>query len=156
MDYLATIWAGLVGGVTMTVILSMGIAMMPNQMKMNILYLLGSMMVRQKAKAYIAGIMIHGAMSISFALAHAGVYRAFGLDSNLVAWGPLFGLVHYLVVGMALGMMPMMHPRIKAGEIQAPGVYGLSYPMATAAGFLMLHLLFGVLVGGLNGVFSGL
>jgi len=135
----------------MIVILYMGIVMMPNQMKMNILYLLGSMMVRHKASAYIAGIMVHGAMSISFALAHVGVYRAFGLDSNLVAWGLLFGLVHYLVIGMALGMMPMMHPRIKAGEIQAPGAYALSYPTATAAGFLMLHLLF----GGLYGFFSG-
>ena len=67
----------------------------------------------------------------------------------------LFGLVHYLLVGMALGMMPMMQPRIKTGEIQAPGPYALSYPMATAGGFLMLHLLFGVLVGGLYSVFSG-
>ena len=58
---------------------------MPNQMKMNILYLLGSMMLRQKAMAYVAGIMIHGAVSIAFVLAHVGVYRALGLASNLVA-----------------------------------------------------------------------
>lgn len=155
MDYPATIWAGLLGGGAMTVILYLGIAMIPNQMKMNLLYLLGSMMVRQKAMAYMAGIMLHGVMSISFALAHVGVYQAFDLDSNLVAWGLLFGLVHYLVVGMALGMMPMMHPRIQAGEMRAPGVYALSYPVVTAGGFLMLHLLFGLMVGGLYDVFGG-
>ena len=155
MDFPATIWAGLVGGGAMIVILYMGIAMVPSQMKMNILYLLGSMMVRQKTTAYMVGIMMHGLMSAGFALAHVGVYQAFSLDTNLVAWGLLFGLVHYMVVGMALGMMPMMHPRIQAGEIRPPGFYALSYPMATAGGFLMLHLLFGILVGGLYDVFGG-
>ncbi len=29
--------------------------------------------------------------------------------------GLLFGLVHWAVVGMALGMMPLMHPRICYG-----------------------------------------
>ncbi len=155
MDYPATIWAGLLGGGVMTVILYMGIGMMPSQMKMNLLYMLGSMMVKQKVMAYMAGAMIHAMMSIAFALAHVGVYEALGVDSNLLAWGLLFGLVHYLLVGMALGMMPMMHPRIRSGDIQAPGAYALSYPKATAAGFLMLHLLFGLLVGGFYDVFGG-
>ena len=156
MDYPATIWAGLLAGSTMTVILYMGIAMMPRQMKMNLLYLLGTMMFRQRVMAYMAGLLMHGIMSVSFALAHVGVYQAFDLDSNLVAWGLLFGFVHYLVVGMALGMMPMMHPRIQAGDLQAPGAYALAYPMLTTAGFLMLHLLFGGLVGGLYDVFGGI
>ncbi len=50
MDYLATIWAGLLGGGVMTIIL----------------YLLGSMMVKQKVMAYMAGAMIHAMMSIAF------------------------------------------------------------------------------------------
>ena len=124
-------------------------------MKLNLLYLLGTMMVQQRVMPCVAGMVMHGVMSISFALAHVGVYQALDLDSNLVAWGLLFGLVHYLVVGMALGMMPMMHPGIQAGRRRAPGVYALSYPMATAVGFLMLHLLFGVLVGGFYDLFGG-
>ena len=144
----------IVGGV-MTAFLYMGMAMMPSQMKMNLLYLLGSMMVKQKVLAYVAGAMMHAMMSIAFALAHVGVYEALNLDSNLLAWGLLFGLVHYMVVGMALGLMPMMHPRIQAGDIQAPGAYALSYPKATAVGFLMLHLLFGLLVGEFYDLFGG-
>ncbi len=155
MDFPATIWAGLVGGGVMVVILYMGIGMMPSQMKMNLLYLLGSMMVKQKVMAYMAGAMIHAMMSIAFALAHVGVFEALDVDSYLLAWGLLFGLVHYLVVGMALGMIPMMHPRIRSGDIQAPGAYALSYPKMTAAGFLMLHLLFGLLVGGFYDLFGG-
>ena len=71
------------------------------------------------------------------------------------AWGLLFGLAHWAVVGMALGMMPMMHPRIRDGEIVAPGFYTLRYPPMTAMGFLTLHLVFGVIVGALYGAWAG-
>ena len=155
MDYPAAIGAGLISGAVMAGMLYMGIAMMPAQMKMNLFYLLGSMMFRQRVMIYMAGAMAHGVLSIVFALIHVGIYEAVDLESNLVAWGLVFGFVHYMGTGMALGMMPMMHPRIRAGELQAPGAYALSYPKATAAGFLMLHLLFGVLVGALYDAFGG-
>ena len=155
MDFPAAIGAGLISGAVMAAVLYMGIAMMPAQMKMNLFYLLGSMMLRERVMIYMAGAMAHAAMSIVFALIHVGIYEAVDLESNLVAWGLLFGFVHYITSGMALGMMSMIHPRIRAGELQAPGAYALSYPKATAAGFLMLHLLFGVLVGGLYDAFGG-
>ena len=155
MDYPATIGAGLLGGVVMGAVLYMGIAIMPGQMKMNLFYLLGSMMFRDKAVIYIAGAMAHASMSVVFALIHIGIYDALDVDSNLAAWGLLFGFVHYLVVGMALGMLKMMHPRIRSGDVQAPGAYAMAYPAGTAVGFLMLHLLFGVLVGALYTAFGG-
>jgi len=155
MDYPAAIGAGLISGAVMAAVLYMGIAMMPAQMKMNLFYLLGSMMLRKRGLIYMSGAMTHGVLSIEFALIHVGIYEAVDLESNLIAWGLLFGLVHYIVSGMALGMMSMIHPRIRAGELQAPGAYALSYPKATAAGFLMLHLLFGALVGALYDVFGG-
>ena len=155
MDFGATISAGLIGGGAVAVMLYMGIAMIPAQMKMNLFYLLGSMMPRERGLIYMAGAMAHGVVSIVFALIHVGIYEAVGLESNLVAWGLLFGFGHYMVSGMALGMIPRMHPRIQAGELQAPGAYALSYPRATAAGFFMLHLLFGILVGALYDAFGG-
>ncbi len=155
MDFGATVGAGLLGGTVMAAILYMGIAMMPSQMKMNLFYLLGSMMLRQTVMIYAAGIMAHAVMSIVFALIHTGIFEAADLDSNLAAWGLLFGFAHYLVSGMALGMMPMVHPRIRDGELQAPGAFALSYPKGTAMGFLMLHLTYGVLVGVFYDVFGG-
>ena len=46
MDFPAMLGAGLLGGLVMTAILYMGMAMMPSHMKMNILHLLGTMMFR--------------------------------------------------------------------------------------------------------------
>ncbi len=62
-------------------------------------------------------------------------------------WGLLFGAVHWLISGMMLGMMPVMHPLVRAGSLENPGPFVLSMGATTAMGFLMLHLIFGVLVG---------
>ena len=157
----AAIGAGLISGAVMSVLLYMGIAMMPRQMKMNLFLMLGTMMVSNKPlasvagativsnkpMAYMAGAMMHGVMSIVFGLIHVGLYAAFGLESSLVVWGLLFGLGHWLISGIGLSMVPSMHPLMKRGQMEAPGAFALNYPPMTAMGFLMLHLVFGILVG---------
>ncbi len=147
--------AGLIGGAVMAAILYMGILMLPRQMKMNLFMMLGTMMLPAGALAFAMGAMVHAGMSVVFGLVHAGIYSAADIGSAQAAWGLLFGLVHWTVVGMALGMMPLMHPRIGSGEIDAPGFYALNFPPMTAMGFLMLHLVFGVLVGALYGAWAG-
>ena len=143
----AAVGAGLIGGAVMSMLLYMGIGMMPRQMKMNLFLMLGTMVFTNKGMAYVAGAMMHGVMSIAFGLVHVGLYTAFGLESALVVWGILFGLAHWLVTGMGLGMVPIMHPVIRRGEMQPPGAFAMNYPSMTAMGFLMLHILFGILVG---------
>ena len=149
------ILAGLVGGAVMAIMLYMGILMLPQQMKMNLFMMLGSMMLPVGAAAFVMGAMVHASMSIAFGLIHGAVFAVADIDSAEAAWGLLFGVVHWAVVGMALGMLPLMHPRIRDGEIDAPGFYALSYPPMTAMGFLMLHLVFGVIVGALYGAWAG-
>lgn len=164
------ILAGLIGGGLMSVILYMGIIMMPQQMKMNLFMMLGSMMLPVGAGAFAMGAMIHAGMSVVFGLVHGAVFAIADIDSAEAAWGLLFGLVHWAIVGMALGMLPLMHPRIRyegrrlipqaRGNpnseelLDPPGFYALGYPMMTAMGFLMLHLLFGVVVGALYGAWA--
>ncbi len=149
------ILAGLSGGAVMAVILYMGIAMMPQQMKMNLFMMLGSMVLPVGVGAFLMGAMLHAGMSVVFGLIHGGVFAALDIDSAWAAWGLLFGLAHWAVVGMVLGMMPMMHPRMRSGEIDEPGFYALRYPPMTAMGFLMLHLVFGAIVGALYGAWAG-
>ena len=120
----AAIGAGLIGGAVTSMLLYMGIGMM------------------------------HAVMSIAFGLVHVAFFVAFGLESSLVAWGILFGVVHWMISGMGLGMLPMMHPLIRAGEMDRPGAFALSYPSMTAMGFFMLHIVFGVLTGAFYTVFT--
>ena len=131
----------------MAMLLYAGLSMAPSQMKMNLFYLLGTMMLPAGAMVYIAGAMMHGMMSVAFGLVHTGLYQAFGLESGLWAWGLLFGLLHWIVVGVGMGMMSIVHPRIRSGEVGAPGIFVKNYPGMTVMGFLMLHLIYGLLVG---------
>ncbi len=149
------ILAGLVGGAVMAVILYMGIIMMPQQMKMNLFMMLGSMMLPVGVGAFVMGAMVHAGMSVVFGLIHGAVFAAADIESAWAAWGLLFGVAHWAVVGMALGMMPMVHPRMRSGEIDEPGFYAIRYPPMTAMGFLILHLVFGVIVGALYGAWAG-
>jgi len=173
MDFEAgpAVLAGLVGGAAMAVILYLGIAMLPRQMKMNVFMLLGSMVLPVGTAAFLMGAMVHIGMSAVFGLVHAAAFSILDIDSNQAAWGLLFGLAHWAVVGMALGMLPLVHPRIRyegrrpipaaarnphPGQLlDPPGFYALGYPPMTAMGFLMLHLLFGVIVGALYGAWAG-
>ena len=144
----AAIWAGLIGGAVMSMLLYMGIGVMPRQMKMNLFLMLGTMIFTNRGMAYVAGAMMHAVMSMAFGILHVALYSAFGLESALVTWGVLFGFAHWLVSGMGLGMVKTMHPVIRRGEMQAPGAFALNYPSMTAVGFFMLHILFGIFVGG--------
>ncbi len=149
MDYSfgAAIAAGVLATVVMTAMLYMGMAMMPRQMPMNILYMLGTMISRNTMMAYVAGTMMHAMMGIAFALVHTAAFKGLDLTSALVAWGVLFGFVHYLIVGMGFGMIGTMHPLMRTGQMQAPGIFVSNLPRMTVMGFLMVHLVYGLVVG---------
>lgn len=145
----AAIIAGVVATVVMTIVMYMGRAVMPQQMPMNILHMLGTMMTRSTGPAYIMGAMMHGVMGIVFALIHVAVFVAFGLEDGLIAWGILFGVVHWVIVGMGMGMMGTMHPVMRSGDMPAPGAFAKNLPMINVMGFLMVHVIYGLVVGGL-------
>jgi hypothetical protein len=149
MDYdiVAAVVAGLVATGVMTAMMYMGRAMMPAQMPMNILYMMGSMMSRSSGPLYLMGFMMHFGMGVIFAIVHTALYQAFGLESELLVWGLLFGAVHWVVASMGMGMMGSMHPRIRDGELAAPGAFLKNYPMMSVVGVFMLHLIFGLIVG---------
>jgi hypothetical protein len=139
--------AGLVGGGVMVLLLYAGRAMMPAQMRMDLLLLLGGMMGLRGPAGYASGLMMHGVSSAAFGVLHAAVFASADIDDAVLAWGIAFGAVHALATGMALGMMPAVHPEIRAGRLAAPGPFALSLGAPTALGFLVLHLVFGGLVG---------
>ena len=143
----AAVGSGLVATGVMTAMIYLGLGMFPKQMPMNLLYMIGTMMTRGTLSVYIAGGMLHPAMGVIFALGHTGLFQALDLESDLAAWGLLFGFAHYLGFGMVMGMMPSIHPLMRSGELAAPGFYGKNYPSMNAMGILVVHLVYGLLVG---------
>lgn len=83
----------------------MGRMMMPGQMKMDLLKMPGTMMMPVSGMTYGVGLVIHAMMSIIFASFHASFYLWLDIEGNLAVWGLLFGAVHWMMVGVAFGMM---------------------------------------------------
>lgn len=165
---------GLIGGAAMVAVLYSMNWMLPEQMKMNLLLILGAMVVPIGAMAYVVGLMIHAMMSIAFGLIHGGILEASGVDAvgAGIGLGVLLGFVHAVIVGMALGMMPLVHPRMRPLQgkllpamvgvspapeeevLDPPGFFGLNYPPLTVMGFFMLHIMYGLIVGASYGALA--
>ena len=138
--------SGLIGGGVMAVLLYGAMAMMPTIMRMNMMALLGGMLGLTGAAGFVVGLMIHAMMSVAFGFAHVGVFVALDADGISVAGGAALGLVHGLIAGTMLAGMPMVHPLIRSGRMEAPGPFGWSLGPMNAVGFIMLHIVFGIVV----------
>lgn len=173
MNVGVAILGGLIGGTAMVGVLYSAIWMLPRQMKMNFLLIVGTMLVPVGASAYAVGLMLHLMMSTAFGLIHGGLIEAIGVTSagEGAVYGALFGLGHAVIAGVALGMMPLLHPRMRPEQpklvpafgagaepeeelLDPPGFFGMNYPAMTVRGFFMLHVMFGAIVGLLYGAWA--
>ena len=135
----------IVAGVAGTIVISMLMAMGPKigMPKMAIWEMLGSMFNKDGNNGL--GWLMHFMMGVIFAIVYAFLWNA-GIGSATVGSGLIFGMVHFLVVGVMMGGMPMMHSGIKAGTVQAPGVLMLNSGVMGLMGGLIGHALYGVVV----------
>jgi len=139
------VFGALVAGFIGTVVISMVMAMAPKMgmPKMNIVGMLGTMFGKPNR---ILGWMMHFMMGIVFALIYAFLW-SLGIGSSTWVYGLILGAIHWLIVGMAMGMMPMMHAGIKSGEVKAPGLWMTNNGgMMAFMGGLIGHMVFGLVV----------
>jgi hypothetical protein len=72
------------------------------------------------------------------------------------AWwvGALFGVVHGILGGLMLAMVPAIHLRMGAANVgggvslKAPGLFGRNYGSVTPLGVMVTHILYGLVLGG--------
>ena len=150
MNILGAVIAGVVGTAVISMLMAMGPKMgMP---KMAIWEMLGSMFNKDGNNGL--GWIIHFMMGVIFAIIYAALWTA-GIGSASVGSGLIFGGVHFLIAGVMMGGMPMMHAGIKAGTVQAPGVLMLNSGVMGFIGGLIGHALYGLVVALVYGLFLG-
>jgi hypothetical protein len=142
MSVLAAIIAGVIGTLVITLLMAMGPRMgLP---EMDIVGMLGSMFGAPGSR--VLGWALHLMMGAIFGLIYAYLWSV-GVGSATILGGLVFGLVHWLVAGLVMAGMPMLHAGIKSGAMPEPGAY-----MTKSSGFkgflggLMGHLVFGLVV----------
>ncbi len=121
--------------------------------KMDIVGMLSTMF--SKAGNTALGWIVHLMMGAIFAIVYAALWSA-GVGAVTVGAGILFGAVHWLIVGLIMGGVPMLHAGIKAGAVKAPGVYMMSEGGAMSfIGGLMGHVVYGLVVAVVYGLLIG-
>jgi riboflavin transporter FmnP len=148
MNIIGAIAAGLVGTVVISMLMAMGPRMgMP---KMAIWEMLGTMFSKEGNVGL--GWVMHFMAGVAFAIIYAALWTA-GVGSATLVSGVVFGAVHFLIVGLMMGGMPMLHAGIKAGTTQAPGVLMLNSGLMGFMGGLIGHVLYGLVVALVYGLF---
>ncbi len=143
MNVLSAIVAGLAATLVMSVV--MWLAPKMGFPKMDIVGMLSTMF--SKKGIPILGWMMHLMMGIIFALAYAFLWSN-GIGSATWLYGLVFGAIHWLIVGVIMAMIPMLHVGIRAGAVKAPGMYmtGNGGGVKAFVGGLMGHMIFGLVV----------
>jgi len=141
MNIAGAIVAGLAGTVVFTMVMVMAPKMgMP---KMDIINILGSMFGKENRSL---GLMMHGMMGIVFGLIYAFLWSK-GIQEPTWLGGLIFGSVQWLIVGVIMGMLPMVHMGIKAGTTSAPGMWMINNGgMMAFMGGLVGHIVFGIVI----------
>lgn len=136
--------AGVAGGIVMSLGLAMGRAMgMPAQLEM----MLGTMIAPPGTGAFVTGLVMHLIISGLIALIYAWGFHTITHRSS-AAIGAGFGLIHAVIGGLFMGLMPMMHPMIPE-MMPPPGMFMANLGVMGIVAEFVLHVLYGATVGAL-------
>ena len=145
-DAEGAVGAGIFAGVVVTLILYVFLALFP-RVKINLLHFLGTVFQVGRAwQVYPLGLLAFLVISAILGLIHASLYEAFGIDTNMVSWGLIFGIAQWLIDGALMGPASRLHPGVKTGLADDLGYFLVNERTAAAMAFLVVHLLFGVFV----------
>jgi hypothetical protein len=122
--------------------------------RMNLPYMLGTMVTPDRDRAKALGVLIHLVNGWVFSLVYVAAFHVWGGP----AWwkGALIGLVHaafVLTAGMAA--LPGFHPRMASEDrgptvvrgLEPPGFLALHYGVRTPVSVVIAHVLFGIVLG---------
>lgn len=142
VDILAVVIAGLAGTVVITIIMSLAPQMgMPT---MDMPAMLGSML--SAPGSWSLGLIMHLMMGVIFTFLY-GLLWANGIGTPTFLSAVLFGIIHWLVVGLVMGTMPLVHAGIKSGDVPEPGVYMLKNGGVMGfMGGMVGHIIFALVV----------
>ncbi len=122
--------------------------------RMNLPYMLGSAISRDRDRAKVYGTALHALFGWLFSLVYVLAFEVWGAAS----WwrGALLGLVHSaFVLTILMPMLPGLHPSMASErrgptvvrQLEPPGFLGLHYGFQTPTSIIIAHVVFGILLG---------
>ena len=137
--------AGVIAGVAMSILMGIGgLLAIPLHAEMMLGTLLG---LPPGLPAWMLGFVFHLVISGCIALIYAA---AFDYLTSGPGWGmgAAFSLLHVVLAGLATGVLGILHPLVPA-VMDEPGLFAINLGASTAVLFILIHVVYGTLVGGL-------
>jgi hypothetical protein len=153
-----TVWGALAGGAVGTIVLTsaLRLAQELGLTRMDIPLLLGTVFTDRRGPASVLGYVIHFGNGLVFALGYYAIFRA--VDHAGWLFGAVLGVVHAGLAGGALitVLLPAIHPRMgtpwsdakETPILEPPGFLLMNYGRRTAIWTLLIHVVYGAIVGG--------
>ena len=122
--------------------------------RMNIPYLLGTMMTPDRERAKLYGFVIHIVNGWLFSILYVWIFES----QRLATWwfGMLIGLAQALfVLTVGMTLMPSFHPRMASEQhgpnasrqLEPPGFMALNYGFRTPVSVFIAHAAYGAILG---------
>ncbi len=139
--------AGVVGGAAMSVLMWMARTMMG--MPANLEMMLGTMVADPSTTTWLIGFVMHLVLSGAIALLYAWGFENVTHRSGWLT-GVSFSVIHIVIAGVFMGVIPMMHPRMP-DPILPPGAFMSNLGVMGIVAEVMLHVIYGAIVGAMYG-----
>ena len=141
------ILGGLIGGLATT---ALGVIARAVGIPVNLELLLGTMVVATPGlAAALVGFGMHMVISAAIAVVYAIGFEHWARRGGWTV-GLAFSLVHTAIAGIAVGLMPFIHPRVPEA-LPAPGPYLANLGVVGVGYFVLLHAVYGMIVGAVYG-----
>jgi len=153
-----SVWGAIAGGFIGTLLLTTGLvaASELRLTRVDLPFLLGTMLVGDRTRAKAVGYLLHFVAGLIFALIYYAVFEA--IDESGWLLGGLFGLLHgtFAVTALVSILLPVVHPRMGTSDtaadssplLEPPGFLMLNYGRSTPLVTVLVHAIYGVIVGG--------
>lgn len=151
------LWSYLVWGVLATLVLTGGgyAAQEAGMSRMSIPFLLGTAWTTDRRKAELIGIGAHYLNGLVFAFLYVAGFELLGTATWWL--GAVGGVVHtFVVLTAGMHLLTAIHPHMADDRqgptpttwLQPPGLLGLNYGRRTPLVALVMHVLYGAILGG--------
>lgn len=122
--------------------------------RINLPYLLGSVITTDRDRAQIRGIAMHIVVGWAFALLYAAAFESW--DRTTWWLGASIGVIHAMfVLTVVMSVLPSLHPRMASEQrgpsptrqLEPPGFLALNYGPRTPYVVIVSHIAFGAILG---------
>ena len=119
----------------------------PSHDNIRIVTIIGSAFTSRPFGQQLYGRIILMLVGICYGIFTSAVVYAFELET--IAWliGAIVSVLLWVLTGATLTYFRILHPKIRNGEIKAPGPFALQYSRQSAIMLLVAHVIFGTVCG---------